>query len=100
MIPFRLRNTSGLGDNSHHCFVDMASSDQAQAAVKALDGTPFKDGGPVRVNVARPHSGGQLPRDDSDTQKARPRQERGERQERPERKERPGMASGSWRKAE
>ncbi|KAK0385123.1 hypothetical protein NLU13_7601 [Sarocladium strictum] len=90
VIPFRLRNTSDQGDNCHHCFVDMASPEQAQAAVKALDGNSFNGGAGVRVNIARPQSGGaQRPGEDKEDQTRKPKAEP---------KERPGMAGASWRR--
>jgi RNA recognition motif-containing protein len=91
VIPFRLRNTSGRGDNSHHCFVDITTPEQAQAAVKALDGKVFNGGSEVRVNIARPHSGGQRNGEEKEETPRKPKAEP---------KERPGMAGASWRRAD
>ena len=41
-------------------FVEMPDNDEAEAAIKALDGEEIQ-GRPVRVNEARPRTGGRRP---------------------------------------
>lgn len=43
-------DTSGL---HHYCFVDLADANEAQSAIKALDGGDMLWGGQLRVNVAK-----------------------------------------------
>ncbi|KAH8902088.1 hypothetical protein BR93DRAFT_948208 [Coniochaeta sp. PMI_546] len=45
--------TSQLPGNYHYCFVDLASADEAQRAIKELDGSPIP-AGTLKVSQAKP----------------------------------------------
>jgi RNA recognition motif-containing protein len=49
----RIVTDKATGRSRGFGFVEMASDDMAQAAIKALDGTDFM-GRPISVNVAKP----------------------------------------------
>ncbi|GAB7349258.1 hypothetical protein MBLNU459_g8411t1 [Dothideomycetes sp. NU459] len=52
-----------LPGSHHYCFVDLASTDEAEAAMKALDGRPAQWGGSFRVSMARDRQDRKVVRD-------------------------------------
>lgn len=46
-------STASLPGDHHYCFVDFATTEDAQAAANAVNGTPTSNGGKLKVNMAR-----------------------------------------------
>lgn len=102
-IPYSLRGTPG---SHHHCYVDFSSKEEAQKAVKEVDGKEFGDS-TLKISIARPsnrYQGGQNRDQDSQAQPSgergfgRGRQQGTDRAERNERGK-TIMEASSWRRA-
>ncbi|KAK4231132.1 hypothetical protein QBC38DRAFT_466906 [Podospora fimiseda] len=106
VIPYSLRGVPG---NHHHCYVDFSSKEEAQRAIKDLDGTEFS-GGVLKTSIARPNNRQQQhqQRGDQDGQEGgfgrggsdRRRQQGNSSSDRAERNERGKtiMEASSWRR--
>ncbi|KAL2180552.1 uncharacterized protein P884DRAFT_297225 [Thermothelomyces heterothallicus CBS 202.75] len=46
-------DTRAIPGNHHYCFVDFSSADEAERAMRELNGKPIKGGGTLRVSLAK-----------------------------------------------